>query len=43
LVEAANARARAAGLPPTITPSGLVTHAIVEWLDRETAKLGRKR
>ena len=43
LVDAANERARAAGIPATVSPSGLVTLWISERLDEETAKLGRKR
>ncbi|HEY1695830.1 MAG TPA: hypothetical protein VGG39_26865 [Polyangiaceae bacterium] len=42
-VDAANERARAAGLPANITASGLVALWIGERLDLETAKLGRKR
>lgn len=42
-VDAANERARAAGLPATITPSGLAAHWIRERLDLETAKLAKKR
>lgn len=41
LVAAANKRAEAAGLPPTFTASGLVVHAIHQWLDSETAKLAK--
>jgi hypothetical protein len=41
LVEAANERARAAGVPSNVTPSGLVTMWICERLDAETAKLGK--
>lgn len=43
LVEAANARARGAGIPANVTPSGLVTMWIAERLDLETQKLGKKR
>jgi hypothetical protein len=43
LVEAANERARAAGIPGTVTASSLVTFWIVDRIDAETAKLGRKR
>jgi hypothetical protein len=43
LVDAANERARAAGIPANVTPSGLVTMWIYERLDAETAKQGKKR
>jgi hypothetical protein len=43
LVEAANERARGASLPANVTPSGLVTFWIMERLDAETAKLGKRR
>jgi hypothetical protein len=42
-VQAANERARAAGIPSNVTPSGLVTMWISERLDAETAKLAKKR
>jgi hypothetical protein len=43
LVTEANKRAETAGLPPTFTASGLVVHAIHQWLDAETARLSRRR
>ena len=43
LVEAANDRARAAGIPAAVTPSALVTHWIIERIDEETAKASRRR
>jgi hypothetical protein len=43
LVELANARARAAGIPANVTPSGLVSLWIQERLDLETGKLGKKK
>jgi hypothetical protein len=42
LVAAANERAKAAGLPPTVTPSGLVTHWIVERISEEMKRARRK-
>jgi len=43
LVDAANERARAAGIPANVTASGLVSMWICERLDAETAKLGKKK
>jgi hypothetical protein len=43
LVELANGRAKAAGIPANVSPSSLVTLWIQERLDLETAKLGRKK
>jgi hypothetical protein len=43
LVEAANERARANGIPANVTPSGLVTLWIHERLDTETAKLAKRK
>ena len=42
-VDAANERARGAGVPANITPSSLVTLWICERLDEEAPKPGRKR
>jgi hypothetical protein len=43
LVEAANERAKEAGIPSTVTPSGLVTLWIQERLDAETAKAAARK
>jgi hypothetical protein len=43
LVEAANERAKAAGVPATVTASSLVTMWIVERIEAETARLSKKR
>jgi hypothetical protein len=43
LVEAANERAKGAGIPATVTASSLVVLWIQERLDVETAKLGKRR
>jgi hypothetical protein len=43
LVGDANERARAAGLPDNITPSGLISHWIRERLDLETERLAKHR
>ena len=43
LVEEANDRARAAGIPANVSASSLVSLWIVERIEAETAKLGRKR
>ena len=43
LVEAANERAKGAGIPATVTASSLVVMWIQERLDVETAKLARKK
>jgi len=42
-VEDANERARAAGLPATVTISGLAAHWIREKLDAEMIRLSKKR
>ena len=42
-VEAANARAKAAGIPANVSPSSLTTLWIQERLDAETAKMAKKR
>jgi hypothetical protein len=43
LVAAANERARAAGVPSNVTPSGLVTMWILERLDAEMAKIAKAK
>ncbi len=43
LVKRANARAAAAEVPATVTPSGLITMWILERIDEEWAKIGRKK
>jgi hypothetical protein len=43
LVDAANERARGAGIPATVTASSLVQLWIGERIDAETAKLAKRR
>ncbi len=43
LVDAANERARSANVPTTVTASSLVHSWVIECMEREIARLDRKK